>query len=265
MADALARSRTRVTQRDLRLLAFIAEHGFVLAAHAQAFLGTAPHRRLRALSEARLLRVDRGASGPASYRVTRRGLTAVGRSYGSRARPEATYRHDVGLTWLWLAARAGRLGPVREIVSERAMRSHDFTRGDAAPLGVRTLSFGRGGFGGLHHPDLLLTTPSGKRIAVELELSAKGPKRLDPIITGYALDHRIDAVLYLVESRAVGEKVIASARRAGISDRVHVQLARSPGLGAKSGRELDRNAARGQVAAASRASKHPPPDQSLQR
>lgn len=264
MAAAPARLRTRVTQRDLRLLAFIAEHGFVLAAHAHAFLGTDPYRRLRALSDAGLLRVDRGAAGPASYRATRRGLTAVGRSYGTRARPEATYRHEAGLAWLWLAARAGRLGPVSEIISERAMRSHDFTRGDASPLGVRTLSFGRGGFGGVHHPDLLLITSSGKRIAVELELSAKGPKRLDSIITGYALDRRIDAVLYLVESRSVGEKVVSAARRAGMSDRVHVQLARSPTLGTGSGRELDRHAARGRQAPGSRGSRRPP-DQGLGR
>lgn len=239
------RSSTRITQRDLQLLAYVAEHGFVLAAHARAFLGAEPYRRLRALGDAGLVRLERNAVGPARYSATRRGLDAVGRSYTARRRRDASYRHEVGAAWLWLAARAGRFGPVGQIISERAMRSHDFSRDRAGdPLGVRTLSFGRAGNPGLHHPDMLLITPQGQRIAVELELSAKGRRKLDDIISGYGLDRRIDAVLYLVENRALGERIRTSARRAGLSDLVHVQLVSLPAQKRDSGRELHRSAER---------------------
>ena len=35
------------------------------------------------------------------------------------------YWHDVGAAWLWLAARNGAFGPMREVLAERVMRSRD--------------------------------------------------------------------------------------------------------------------------------------------
>jgi hypothetical protein len=106
------------------------------------------------------------------------------------------------------------------------MRSSD---GAAAateePFGVRLGGYGPGGRRRLHYPDLLLVTPKGKRIAVELELTGKGRARREKILSGYAADPRIDAVLYLVHhrNRLLARSIEDSARRAGIGSIVQVQ------------------------------------------
>ena len=184
--------------------------------------------RLRVLVGSRLLQRERTFQGESScYRITRRGLAAVGSSLPAPRMDLQSYDHDIGLAWLWLAARNGKLGEVREIVSERTMRSQDGASEPAATkLGVRLGGLGSGGRPRLHYPDLLLRMASGHQVAVELELSGKTRARREKILMGYAADRRIDAVLYLVERRSVGREVAATARKLGISSMVQVQLAR---------------------------------------
>ncbi len=95
-------------------------------------------------------------------------------------------------------------------------------------MGVRLGGTGPGGRERLHYPDLLLVTPDGRRIAVELELSAKGTARREKILAGYGADARIDAVLYLVDRPVLATAIRSSARRLGISHHVHVQWVRQP-------------------------------------
>ena len=83
--------------------------------------------------------------------------------------------------------------------------------------------FGPGGREQLHYPDLLLRTPDGKRIAIELELTGKGRTRREKILSGYGADRKIDAVVYLVSRPEVGRSVAAAARKLGLSELVHVQ------------------------------------------
>ncbi len=47
--------------------------------------------------------------------------------------------------------------------------------------------------------------------------------RRERILTGYAADRRIDAVVYLVERPSVGRAIERTARQMGISDIVRVQ------------------------------------------
>jgi hypothetical protein len=190
-------------------------------------------RRLRNLRDDGLLREDRLYDGyPPCYQVTRAGLGATGSERRApRAIDRAHYRHDVGVGWLYLAARAGAFGELREVVSERTMRSRDGVRETDRPLGperfgVRLGGTGPGGRERLHYPDLLLVDRNGRRIAVELELSAKDRRRREKILAGYAIDSRIDAVVYLVDRPAVGDAVRTSARQLGMSDLVHVQPVR---------------------------------------
>ncbi len=214
----------RLTPRDLTLLAFAAEHRLVLAEHVRGLMGTSArtaYGRLRALTAAGFLASDRIFSRqPGCYRITTKGLRAVGSSYPTPRVDLSTYDHDVGLAWLWLAARSGTFGPMRDVLSERTLRSQDMgSERPDPPSGIR-----RGaGTRGLHYPDLLLVTPEGRRIAIELELTAKGRGRRDRILSAYAADARVDAVLYLVDRPEVGEGLRASARRIGFSSRVHVQ------------------------------------------
>lgn len=223
--------RVRLTDRDRVLLWFAAHHRIVLAAQLQVLLGATPAAvatRVRALRRAGYLGAQRPFDGQAPcYWITRRGLGAI-ESRLPTPRPQlGSYRHDLGIAWLWLVARQGAFGPIRQIVSEREMRSRDGTGNRRVnPFGVRLGGVGPGGRPRLHYPDLLLVGPGGRRVALELELTSKGRARRERILAGYAADGRIDAVLYLADRPATARAIRASASRLGISDRVHVQPVR---------------------------------------
>jgi hypothetical protein len=216
-----------LTERDRELLGFLAEHRLVLAGHVGALLGIstdAADRRLRVLTAGgwvSRLKLFRGY--PACYQITPAGLQLSDSRLRATRVDLSEYEHDVGVAWLTLAARSGTFGAVREVIAERTLRSHDGANRDRQPLGVRLGGIGPGGRERLHYPDLVLVTPEGRRIAIELELTSKGRTRRERILGGYGADARIDAVLYLVQDRSVGRAVQASARRLGISDRVLVQ------------------------------------------
>jgi hypothetical protein len=159
--------------------------------------------------------------------ITRAGLSLIGSSLPPPDLDLRVYAHDVGVAWLWLAARNGTFGALAETVSERRMRSHDARRDSdprpPEPLGVRLGGVGPRGQERLHYPDLLLRTADDRRIALELELSAKGRTRLETILAAYGADPRIDGVVYLVDKAAVARSVTAAARRLGVSSRLHIQ------------------------------------------
>jgi hypothetical protein len=222
----------RITERDRLLLALAADHRFLLCGHVQSLLGVsagAAYARLRALGVAGYLEHDRKLhDAPTGYQITRQGLRAIGSDLSRPREIDAgSYRHDAGLAWLMLAARHERFGPLQEIVSERRMRSHD-ARADrhSEPFGIRLGGVGPGGRERLHYPDLLIVTAGGHRVAFELELSSKSPRRREGILVAYAADPRIDAVIYLVDRQTVGRGISQSTARLGVSQRVHVQNVR---------------------------------------
>jgi hypothetical protein len=231
-----ARNRPRPwqpTELDLELLRFAAEHRFVLPAQAGAVLGITPRRashRMRALGEHGLLqrRARLFHAQPTPHLITAAGLRAAGSPLPVPTMNVGQYLHDIGLAWLWLDARRGRLGAVAEVLSERKMRHldgirmHDLTAGSQR-YGVRLWDFRPNGAEALHYPDLRLRTASGRHVAVELELSRKHTGRLATIMEGYAADRSIDAVVYLVEGQARERAVRQMAAAAGVSGRVHVQ------------------------------------------
>jgi len=226
-------------------LAFAAEHRLVLGGQVQMLLGlsaAAVHARLRALGQGGYLLVDRPLHGqPGCYQIKRRGLGAIESTLPPpRAVDLSCYRHDVGLGWLWLSARAGLFGAVRDVVSERRMRSHDGRSEDRdSRFGVRLGGVGPGGGERRHYPDLIIETESGHRVAFELELTSKSRRRREVILGGYAADRRIDAVVYLVDRPATGRAIAQSASRLGISARVHVQRASFGAAGSDSGAAAD--------------------------
>lgn len=240
MDASAGRRRAQVTERDRRVLEFIAEHRLVLGGHVQALLGishSAAGKRLRALVADGLLCTETVFHRhPACFRITRQGLALIGSQLPTPKLDYRSYAHDVGVGWVWLAASHGCFGPLAEVISEREMRSRDGVerhRASAGGAGDRRASFGvplsrlRAG-GGLqtHYPDLLLVDPAGRRIAVELELTPKGRARREKIIGGYAADVRIDAVLYLVQDARIARSIQATARQFGFEQRVHVQPVR---------------------------------------
>ena len=242
----------QITDTDRALLRFAAEHRFVIAAQVAALLGVS-----EAAAEARLRRLGTGGHlrrhkelhrGPTWHQITRAGLRAVGSDLPApRGFDLATHRHDAGLGWLMLTARAGRFGPLERIISERRMRSHDGRAEDAAQrYGVRLGGVGPGGRDRLHYPDLVVVTQTGHRVAFELELSTKEVARREGILAGYAADRRIDAVVYLVERASVGRAIERSAARMGISHLVRVQrVSMAPsGAGPSGARAAQRASAR---------------------
>jgi hypothetical protein len=231
--------RTPLTPRDLTLLDFAARHRLILGSHAQTLLGVSPGvagRRLRALTTGGYIVATRVfASQPACYQISRDGLAVVGSDLPLPRLDLRAYAHDVGVAWLWLAGLRGSFGPLAQMVAERTLRSEDAraaslaraagTSGDPLrqPWGIRLGGSGPHGRERLHYPDLLLVTPQGQRIAVELELSSKGKSRRERILAGYGSDARMTSVLYLVDGTSVGRAVEASARRLGMGSLVHVQ------------------------------------------
>jgi hypothetical protein len=221
----------RVTERDLEVLAFLAEHRLVLAAHVQALLGvgdSVAYRRLAGLAANGLVEHARVLHGqPGWYRITRAGLALIGSELPPPRFDLRCYRHDIGLAWLGIAASRGALGAVDRVVSERSMRSCDgkpeVRSGERAPFGVRLGGAGPGGQTRLHYPDLLLIGPRERRVAIELELSSKGRRRLETILAGYGADPSVSGVLFLADRAVTRREVSSAAARLGISDIVHVQ------------------------------------------
>jgi hypothetical protein len=240
------------------LLEFASEHRIVLSGHIQALLGIsadAAATRLRSLARGGFLSREAVFDcQPPCYRITRKGLATVGSSLPPPRVDLRSYRHDVGLAWLSLAAQGGAFGAPDRVVSERQMRSLDATEehsaralgGATEPFAVRLGGVGAGGRERLHYPDLLLVAPGGRRVAIELELTSKSRVRRERILAGYGADRRIEAVLYLVDSGAVANAVRESAARLRISERVHVQGVQwgrdSRGRGAARTRAAERRA-----------------------
>lgn len=209
---------TILDDADRELLGFLALHRATTAAQLPVLLGISPRRaseRSRRLEAGGVLSRERiFANRPSTLTITRDGLRAIDSPLPQVHVSLTEYRHDVGVSWLWLAARDGAFGELREIVSERELR--------AASQPVRGLE--------QHRPDLLLTTAAGKRIAIELELTPKGAGRLDRIMLGFAGDPAIDAALYLVPDAKLARTVEQAARKAGIAKMVQVQRLAPDGI-----------------------------------
>lgn len=66
----------------------------------------------------------------------------------------------------------------------------------------------------VHAPDGVLTTPGGKRVAVEVERTPKDGRRLDKIMDALMVPGGYAGVLYVVRGKAVENGVVAAIERA---------------------------------------------------
>jgi hypothetical protein len=236
---------TSPTDREAAVLGPLAEHRFLIVPQVATLLGVgerAALARLKQLEKSRLTHFHSIFVGlPWAASIQGRGLRALGSTLKAPPRLNFNeYRHDVGVGWMWLAARAGSFGDLRGITTDRRMQADDLAAraaGIAPPWGVGLGMLNSHGRPQLHYPDLMLDTASGHRVAVELELTAKSAGRMNRIMNAYASDARVDEVLYVTANRSIAARVRDSARRAGIPERVHVQLLAADGIaGAEIGR-----------------------------
>jgi hypothetical protein len=245
---------------DREMLGFAAQHRFVVTEQLAAVARIdreGADERVEWLRDAGLLSSQFHLhEQPAAHQITRLGLRTVASDLpATPAVNLSLYRHDLGLGWLMVLAQRGRFGRVSDVIGEREMRSRDGRiHPDDDVVGTRRLGIvlpgeGPGGGPRVHYPDLLLVTPGGRRVAIELELSTKSPIRRERILQAYLLAPRVDAVLYLVPTRAAGRAIARSAARVGASDLVHVQNIRFPEQPGRGGdqraRQVGRDAARG--------------------
>jgi hypothetical protein len=262
--------RAQITDRNRRVLEMLGEHRAMVVSQVGRLLEVSDETaaaRLRHLRDLKLISYERIFDRqPATVSISRRGLAVIESTLPPTRVDLKGYRHDIGVGWLWLAARAGSLGPAAGIVSEREMRSSDLRTGlKEEPFGIGLPGFDAYGRRARHYPDLLIERASGKRVAIELELSVKSARRLDTIMRAYAGDGRIDAVLYLVPAGSVERAVSEAVTRAGIADLVQVRRIATAGIAGAEARQAGAEArqlgseARGRSAATRTATLRIPP------
>ncbi len=226
-----------LTRADLSLLGPLAEHRLLIVPQVALLLGVSERtatRRLTRLHDAGLvLHRQIFAGAPHAARITSPGLRAIDSSLKAPNLNLNEYRHDVGVAWLWLAARCRQLRrPHRDDIrpADAVGGRRCPVLGRAGPMGIGVGLFGPHGTPQRHYPDLMLAMASGHRVGVELELTSKSVRRMDRIMWAYASDAHIDHVLYLVGNQRIAQRVTDSARRAGIGDHVHVKLLARDGI-----------------------------------
>ena len=218
---------TRVTERDRRAAGLRrrapARPGGAGRGVARHFVGCR-RPRLRALAAGGFVRQEPiFHRQPSCYQITGKGLAAVGSGYRQPRLDLRCYRHDVGVAWLWLAARGGAFGPMRADL-ERRLRSLDAVGDRAAePRRRAARRLRAGGRERLHYPDLLLVTGGGQRVAVELELTARDGPGARGSCPGTRPTRASTRSCTSSTEPAVARAIQPSARQLGISELVHVQ------------------------------------------
>ncbi|MGH2916503.1 MAG: hypothetical protein ACRDMX_16120 [Solirubrobacteraceae bacterium] len=184
---------------------------------------------MRRLVGAGLLRCERPAVGVEEvYRITQAGLDRL----GSELAPppySPSWRHAVGVSWVWVRAARGHFGPIERVYTEREMRALDARPGShERPEGAFAVPVGNASQQPRqHYPDLVIVVRSGAA-AVELQLAPIRRQELEAIIDGYVTHAATRATIYQVADPAIA-RLIAEVRQACANpDRILIQPVRPP-------------------------------------
>lgn len=230
-----------MTDPDQDLLRFVAAHELVLAQQAATLIETSEdaHARLESLCEQRLLaRVRLRSQLPAAYRITRDGARQTDPALPPlRPLDPVRYRHEIGITWMWLAARTGTLGEFQEILSRRQMQAADTSSRSEVLLHTPGATFNdepaRGGQRDPRdaYPDLGMVKATGGWVTLDIVLTLPDPGRLATTLAGRQQDPRMLAQLFLVEpDRQIDTLIKTTAEQTGVGDRVHVRFLAPDGI-----------------------------------
>jgi hypothetical protein len=209
--DTLSSERVEIVRWTARIGAITAE---ALAERADVTLPSA-RARLIAAERAQLLSRRRPLTGqPALYTVTPAGMRRSGLRGLDPCRVSASNAGHL-ITCARVAAALERCYPGQRVLGERELRRDEREHG--AELASAHLGAGPDGTRQLHRPDLVLwPDPADERlpVAVEVELSVKGPRRLADICRAWARCRCVAGVLYLVapQVRSPLERAVAEAQ-----------------------------------------------------
>ena len=210
-----------MTARDVEMLRWIGRLRFAEAnqvARRFAMDERNAYRRLRGLVARELIAHQRVFHAmPGVYCSTSSGLVCAGLRLPRPRLDIRTYAHDRAAASVTIELEA-EFGPPA-VRTERELRSHDAGDPPRPRYAVRR-GYGLGRRG-LHFPDLAIELDDGKSLAVEIELTAKGTRRLDSIVRAY-LGGRHHCVRYYAAPAALGgvERAVA---RAGARDLLDIR------------------------------------------
>jgi hypothetical protein len=199
--------------------------------------GVASARARLAVAERRgLLARERPLSGrPALFTLTPAGLRASGTRGIDRCRVSPQGAQHL-MACAAAAAALERCYPDHRLAGERELRRDERDRG--RPIASATLGPAGGEHGRLHRPDLVLWPgghEGGEPMVVEVELTAKAPRRLVEICRAWARCRAVAGVLYLAPP-VVERALVRAVAEARAGERVAVlRLDALPGMETVSG------------------------------
>ncbi len=180
---------------------------------------TAAYRRVAACVEGELLeRVDLLRGQPALIRATRRGLRMTGLPLGVAQAPPELVGHWIACGWVALSLE--REFGAQALLSEREIRWAE--RWESRAIASAKLGENPDGSDRLHLPDLA-TVVEHKALAIEVELTPKGPKRLEAIVKAWRRARWLDGVRYYVSAGATRRGVERAVERVRATERVEVR------------------------------------------
>jgi hypothetical protein len=217
---------TAAASRDEELVRFLGRHGVASVAHVmhEFEIGrTAAYRLAAACVERGLIeRDDSLRREPSVLYATREGLRWAGLAYPVAKLSPSLIRH--GLRCTSTAQALGREFP-GAVHTERDLCRIE--RQEGRPIASAKMGTRPDGGPRLHRPDLALVTEAGV-IAVEVELTAKAPRRLEGIMRAWRRSPWVSGVRYYCEPgatrRAVERAILAT--RSGERVRVFEAVAR---------------------------------------
>lgn len=185
------------TPRDAEILRWINSHGFATGRQVAELLGIryeSIHPRLKFLTDAGYLMANRVGHNLLALRLTNAGVIRCGDDLPPlRTIRFGSFQHDLQLINLAIQLTKQTSG---EFTAERRLRQQRALKGV-----------------GIHGqiPDGLLQLDGQKPIAIELELSTKGWRRLQSILQTYAADFDLGEVWYFAGNEALRRRLERAA------------------------------------------------------
>jgi hypothetical protein len=206
---------------DCDLVRFVGRYGAVAIPHVMLVFGigrSMAYRRVARCVERGLLeRLDLVRGEPTLLRATRAGLRNAGLPLEVATVSPGSVKHWIvcASTALLLAQEAG----LEHVISDRELRFYE--RVEGKPIASAKMGEHPSGALALHLPDLAIVTHE-RRVAIEVELTPKAPRRLERIMRGWRRASWVDEVRYYCAPGIARRAVERAVRKTRSTERVRV-------------------------------------------